>query len=104
MIKVSRVEAYQSFDENDFSVMDDETFLCFNSDQRGDREQTQQFFINEANIFLEIYWDGEKVHTVSFKNRLGLSELGKGRLTEVRQIKKKDNEVFQDKKSLFSSN
>ncbi|MBM7650539.1 hypothetical protein JOC78_003536 [Bacillus ectoiniformans] len=78
MIKISRVEAYQGMDEIDFSVMDEELYTCFNSDQRHDREQTQQFFLLDENtIILEVYWDGEKVHTVSFKNKADLTDQGK---------------------------
>lgn len=86
MIKISKVEAYQSFNETDFSVMEDELYLCASSDQRGDREQKQQFFLlDETTIILEIYWNDEKVRTVAFENKAELTEQGKKRLKE--QIK-----------------
>ena len=86
MIKISKVEAYQSFNETDFSVMEDELYLCASSDQRGDREQKQQFFLlDETTIILEIYWNDEKVHTVAFENKAELTEQGKKRLGEQKK-------------------
>lgn len=78
MIKISHTDAYQGMDKIDISVMEDEIYTCFNSDQR---EQTQQFFLlDETTIILEIYRDCERVHEVSFENKADLTESGKGQL------------------------
>lgn len=90
MIEISKVEACQCIDENDFSVMEDEVYLCFNSDQRKGRKQIERFFIlNEETIMLEIYWDDECVHTVTFANRSELTEHVKARLKE--SLKERSN-------------
>lgn len=70
MFRIPKAKAYQSIDENDFAVMEDEIYLCFNSDQRRGRKQTERFYIvNEETIMLEIYWDDECVQDVTFSNR-----------------------------------
>lgn len=104
MIKISRYEAYQSFDENDFSVMDDETYLCFHTDQRKGREQTEQFYMNESLIMLVIYWDDVKVHEVSFENRIGLSVNGKERLKKGKQVEEKTKVIGGLQKEGFQLN
>lgn len=83
MLKISRVEAYQGMNEIDFIVMEDELYTCFNSDQRGNRKQSHEFYlIDETTFILEIYWDDEKVHTVSFENKAELTESGKEKLNK----------------------
>ncbi len=70
MFRITKVEALRSIDDNDFQVLEDEVFACFNSDQRKGRTQSEKFFIlNEKTIMLEIYWNEECVHTVTFANR-----------------------------------
>lgn len=86
MIKISNTDAYQGMDKIDISVMEDEIYTCFNSDQRGEREQTQQFFLlDETTIILEVYWNGERVHEVSFENKANLTESGKMKLAEQKK-------------------
>lgn len=70
--KISRIEAYSLFNETDFTVMDDELHTVFNSDQRGEQEQTMQFFLIEKDmVLLEIYWDDEKVCEYTFGGHEG---------------------------------
>jgi hypothetical protein len=78
MKKISKVDAYQALDEMDFKVMDQELESVFNSDQRGNREMNHQFFLdNDGYIVLEMYWDGEKVHSLSFENKGVLTDEGR---------------------------
>jgi predicted DNA-binding protein len=78
MIKLAKVDAYQSMDETDFKIMDQELNDLFNSGQRNGREMTQEFFLEDENtILLVIYWDGVEVERFSFKNKGGLTEEGK---------------------------
>lgn len=78
MIRISATKAYQGMDKIDLSVMDDELHLCFGTDQRDERKQTHQFYLdNKNNIILNIYWNNEKVHTVAFDNKGDLTEQGK---------------------------
>lgn len=70
MKKITVDDAYQGMDEIDFKVMDQELDLIANSDQRGKREMTKQFFLDEqGSIILEVYWDGELVQSICFSNK-----------------------------------
>lgn len=81
MIKISKVDAFQGMDEIDLKVMDQELDLLFST--KGEKEMTQQFFLDEENIFLKFYWDGEEVQTITFKNKAGLTANGIEKLKEV---------------------
>ncbi|WP_428909422.1 CopG family transcriptional regulator [Niallia sp. Krafla_26] len=76
MNKISKVDAFQGMDETDFKVMDQELESIWNT--KGDKEMTQQFFLDEkGDIFLKVYYDGEEVQSICFKNKSGLTEVGK---------------------------
>lgn len=76
MIKLSNFEAFQGMDEIDMTVYEDELYLCFESDQRKGRKQSQQFYLDDKNnIVLYIYWNNKKVHTVFFDNKAKLTEV-----------------------------
>lgn len=78
MIKIARIDAYQGMDEIDFKVMDQELYQIFNSPLRGNSEMTHQFFLDDDGyIVLEMYYDGNLVHTLRFENKGVLTDEGK---------------------------
>lgn len=78
MKKISRVDAFAGMDEIDHKVMEQELQSIFESDQRNEREQTQQFYLDEENfIVLDVLWEDTVVQTLRFKNKGVLTEEGK---------------------------
>lgn len=81
MIEISRIDAYQCFDESDFNHLD--AVLDFYFKRRMDRNMTYQFFLAFGGKFisLDIYYDGEKVTSVLFNNKGKLTDQAKKALT-----------------------
>lgn len=81
MIEISRIDAYQSFDEEDFNHLDAVLDSYFK--KRMDRNMTYQFFLIGVGkwISLDIYYDDEKVTSVLFKNKGKLTEQAKKALS-----------------------
>jgi len=90
LIKISRVEAYQSFSEVDLTFIDMETERLFKA--RGDKDMTIQYFADETRINLKVYYDDEEVASYGFMNKVGLTERGE-RVLKMNRIKAMDNEL-----------
>jgi len=81
MIEISRIDAYQSFDEEDINHLD--ACLDFYFKKRMDRNMTYQFFLTGGGkwISLDIYYDDEKVTSVLFNHKGKLTDQAKKALT-----------------------
>jgi hypothetical protein len=90
---ISKLEAFKVMDEIDFKVMDQELEAAMNSDQRGKRPMTHQFYLgNEGFLFLEICWGDVVVQTLSFGHKPALKiEIP---ATELKRIVEKQNKVI----------
>jgi hypothetical protein len=100
---ISKLEAYKAMDEIDFKVMDQELEAAMNSDQRGKRTMTHQFYLdNEGFHFLEICWDDVVVQTLSIgrkptlKSEIPTAELERIADKQSKAIKQLHKYVFQN--------
>jgi hypothetical protein len=100
---ISKLEAYKAMDEIDFKAMDQELEAAMNSDQRGNRSMTHQFYLdNEGFLFLEICWDEVVVQTLSIghkptlKSEIPIAELERIAEKQSKTIKQLHKYVFQN--------
>lgn len=70
MIKIEESEARQSLTSMDLKVITQEIDDIYQSDQRFDREMTAQYFSDDENIYLKVYWDEKEVAHYRFDNKL----------------------------------